>query len=278
MKSRVFISYTSADVHFAHSIQDAILRTPGATVIDLFNLSAEDSISASISNAIAASDFMIILVSPDALHAQWMIHEMETLTSIEWQQRAITVIPVKVRPCVVPQYLSRWPALDLTRSFERGLEQLVAMVQLAPAIDLSRLNGFEFENLIYELLRAYRFRKIRHGATLQDRRFDFIAEYQRKDPFGRNTTEQWVIEAKASRNRTDISTLNDFIGSFSYRRERHTALFVTATQLTSAAKEWIESLQKENAPRLIVLEGTDIVRLLLEKPKVAEKFFPREGI
>jgi len=174
--------------------------------------------------------------------------------------------------------LSRWHALDLTRSPPRGLERLVDMVRLAPSIDLARLGGSEFEHLVYDLLWAYGFRKIRHGDTLQDRGFDFIAEYRGKDPFGRDTTEQWVIEAKASRNRTDISALKEFIGSFSYRIERHTALFVTATQLTSAAKEWIASLQKQNAPRLLVLEGTDIVRLLLGKPKVAEKFFPPEGI
>lgn len=278
MKSRVFLSYASADEHFAHMIRDALLRANISTVVDPFSLSAGDSISASISKAIAASDFMIILVSPDALKSQWMMREMETLTSLEWQQRAITVIPVKVRPCVVPQYLSRWHALDLTRSLPRGLERLVGMVRLAPSIDLSRLGGQEFEHLVYELLRAYGFRKIRHGDTWQHRAFDFIAEYHGKDPFGRESTEQWVIEAKASRNRTDISALKEFIGSFSYRHERHTALFVTATQLTSAAKEWIASLQKQSAPRLLVLEGTDIVRLLLGKPKVAEKFFPPEGI
>lgn len=205
------------------------------------------------------------------------MREMEALTSLEWQQRAITVIPVKVCPCVVPLYLSRWNALDLTRSLERGLERLVRMVRLAPAIDLARLNGSEFEQLVYELLRAYGFHKIRHGETWQDTGIDFIAEYKGKDPFGRDTTEHWIISAKASRNRTDISALKEFIGSFSYRHERHTALFVTATQLTSAAKEWIGSLQKQRGPRLLVLEGTDIVRLLLGKSRVAEKFFLRRA-
>lgn len=278
MKSRVFLSYSSADEQFAHMIRDTLLHANIKTVVDPFRLDAGDSISSVISKAIAASDFMIILVSPDALRSQWMMREMETLTSLEWQQRAITVIPVKVRPCVVPQYLSRWRALDLTRSLPKGLERLVSMVRLAPNIDLARLRGAEFERLVFELLRAYGFRKIRHRDTWQDKGFDFIAEYKGKDPFGRETKEQWIIEAKASRNRTDISALKEFIGSFSYRQERRTALFVTATQLTTAAKEWIESIQKQNAPRLLVLEGTDIVRLLLGKPKVAEKFFPHEEV
>lgn len=258
-------------------IHEALTRESVSTVVDPFNLSVGDSISGSMTRAVAASDFMIILVSPDALKSKWMARELETLTSLEWQQRAITIIPVKVRPCVVPHYLSRWHVLDLTRSHLRGMDRLVGMVRLAPRIDLSSLGGKQFEHLVYELLRAYGFRKIRQGDTWQDRGFDFIAEYVSKDPFGRDKTEQWIVEAKAARNQTDISALKQFIGSFSYRSERHTALFVTATQLTSAAKEWIESLQKQGAPSLLVLEGTDIVRLLLSKPKVAEKFFPVEG-
>lgn len=277
MKSRVFISYAAPDEHYARMIRDALSRDNVSTFVDQFSLSIGDSINSAIGKAIAASDFMIILVSPDALASEWMRREMETLTSLDWQQRAITVIPVKVRPCVVPQYLSRWHALDLTRSPPRGIERLVAMVRVAPAIDLARLDGRRFEHLVYELLKAYGFRKIRSGESWQDRGFDFVAEYTGKDPFGRDTTEQWLVEAKVSRNQTDISALRHFIGSISYRSERNTGLFVTATQLTSAAREWIASLQKQGAPRLLVLEGTDIVRLLLSKPKVAEKFFPVEG-
>lgn len=277
MKSKIFLSYASPDEQYAQMIRDALTRHNLLTIVDPFSLSAGDSIFGSITKAIAASDFMIILVSPDALKSDWMLREMETLTALEWQQRAITVIPVKVRPCVVPQYLSRWHALDLTRSLQRGLDRLVSMVRLAPNIDLAQLDGKKFENLVYELLKAYGFRKIRQGDTWQDRGFDFIAEYAGKDPFGRERTEQWIVEAKASHNQTDISALKHFIGSFSYRTESHTALFVTATQLTSAAKEWIASLHKQGAPPLLVLEGTDIVRLLLNKPKVAQKFFPTEG-
>lgn len=277
MKSRVFLSYSIADEHFARQIRDAFESANLPVAVNPFGLSPEDSISNSISKAIAASDFMILLVSPDALRSQWMMRELEALTSREWQQRAITVIPVKVQPCVVPQYLSRWHVLDLTRSMHRGLERLVNMVRVAPRIDLSHLTPSEFEGLVYQLLRAYGFRKIKHEFASHDRGFDFMAEYTTKDPFGRNTTEQWIIEAKASRNKTDISALQAFIGFSSWRQERLSALFVTATQLTSAAKEWISSLQKQNAPRLIVLEGTDINRLLLGRPKVAERFFPEEG-
>lgn len=278
MKPKIFLSYTHKDEYFVRLIRDAFLHANMSTAMDLFSFSEGDSISVSISNAIAASDFMIILISPEALKSQWMMREMETLTSLEWQQRAITVIPVKVRPCVVPKYLSQLHALDLTRSLPKGIERLVNMVRLAPSIDLLNLRGHDFEYLVHELLRAYGFRKIRRTDSWQDRGFDFVAEYHGKDPFGRLTIEQWVIEAKATRNRTDISALKEFIGSFSYRNEHQTALFVTTTQLTSAAKEWITALQKKNFQRLLILEGTDITRLLLGKPKVAKKFFLEEAI
>jgi hypothetical protein len=276
MKSRVFLSYSLADQPFAHQIQAALASANVRVAIEPFGLSPGDSISESIGKAVAASDFMILLISPDSLKSDWMLREVEALTSGEWQQRAITIIPVKVRACVVPKYLSQWHVIDLSRSLDRGLERLVNVVRIAPYIDLSRLGGVDFERLVYELLRAYGFRRIKHVYGSQDRGFDFLAELHAKDPFDRETTEQWTIQVKSSRNKTDISALQEFFGSSSWRPEKPNALFVTATQLTSAAKEWISSMPKHNVPRLIILEGTDITRLLLGKPKVAERFFPTD--
>jgi hypothetical protein len=276
MKPRVFLSYSIADARFAHQIQGALVRANVRVAIEPFGLSPRDSISESISKAVAASDFLILLISPDSLKSDWMTHEVEALASGEWQQRAITVIPVKIRPCVVPKYLAQWHVIDLSRSLDRGLERLVNVVRIAPHIDLSKLRGEEFVRLVYELLRAYGFRRIKHAYGAPDRGFDFMAELHAKDPFGRETTEQWTIQVKSSRNKTDISALKEFFGFSSWRPEKPNALFVTATQLTSAAKEWISSMPKHNVPRLIILEGTDITRLLLGKPKVAERFFPAD--
>jgi len=274
MKARIFLGYSTADESFAREIQRALVKANVRVAVQPFELSHGDSISDSISKAITTSEFVILLISPDSLRSDWMMREVESLTSREWQQRAITVIPVKIRPCVVPKYLSEWHVIDLSRSFERGLDRLVNVMRIAPNIDISRLGEAEFERLVYELLRAYGFRKIKHSFSAHDRGVDFMGEFHARDPFGRDIAEQWVIQIKTSRNKTDIHALQEFISFSSWRSEQPNALFITTTQLTSAAKEWIATFPKHNVRRLIILEGTDINRLLLGKPKVAEKFFP----
>src|SRR5688500_12625133 len=129
MKPRVFLGYSIADERFAHQIQDALVRANVRVAVEPFGLSPRDSISESISKTVAASDFLILLISPESLKTEWMTHEVEALASGEWQQRAITVIPVKVRPGIVPKYLAQWHVIDLSRSLDRGLERLVNVVR-----------------------------------------------------------------------------------------------------------------------------------------------------
>jgi hypothetical protein len=274
-RTKVFLSHAHEDAEVADRIGQALQEAGVSAFYHQLGLSPGDSINRAISSELSASDFVVLLLSPAALQSSWMMEEVETLARSEWRQRAISLIPVKIRPCRIPDFLYKWSIIDATRSFSRGMEKLVQVLRVAPYIDLYYLKPPQFEELVIALLKAYGFRKVKRASFMDEYAFDIVAEYRTKDPFGRSEVQEWLIEVKyhAGKIKTDISALREFLGAIALRKERAQALFVTASQLTSAAREWIESLDKRNAPPLTVLEGTDVIRLLLAKPRVANKFF-----
>jgi len=272
-RTKVFLSYAHEDSEQAEKMRLALQNEGVSAFHDRLGLLPGDSISSKISSELSAADFIVLLLSPAAIRSSWMMEELESLARFEWRQRAITLIPVKIRPCRTPEFLSKGQVIDATRSFTKGIERLVNVLHIAPEIDLNTLTPPKFEELVIELLKAHGFRKVKRASFINDYAFDIVAEYKTKDPFGRPITQEWLVEIKAFSRKTDIGALRSFLGSIALRKERSQALFITSSQLTSAAREWIQSLDRIGAPPLTVLEGTDIIRLLLAKPTVANKFF-----
>ena len=272
-KTKVFLSHAHEDADVANRIRQALQEAGVSAFYDQLDLSPGDSINRAISAELSASDFVVLLLSPAALQSSWLMEEVESLARSEWKQRAISLILVKIRPCRIPDFLYKWSIIDATRSFSRGMEKLVQVLRVAPYIDLYYLKPPQFEELVMALLKAYGFRRFKRAPFMDEYAFDIVAEYRTKDPFGRSEVQEWLVEIKSHAGKTDISTLREFLGAIALRKERTQALFVTASQLTSAAREWIESLEKRTTLPLTVLEGTDVIRLLLAKPEVANKFF-----
>jgi hypothetical protein len=272
-KPKVFLSYHREDADVADRLRSAMQNAGMSAFVEQFSLSPQDSIGKALSSGISASDFIVVLLSPAALHSSWMVEELKSLTSSEWRQRAISLILVKIRPCQIPEFLSGWVTIDATRSFPKGIEKLVELLCTATKINLYQLGPHQFEDLVIDLLKAYGFRNVKRAPFIHESGIDIFTEYRTKDPFGRPQVQDWVVEVKSHTQKTDISSLREFLGAISLRKERIHALFVTSSQLTSAAREWIEGLDKKGAPPLTVLEGTNVIGLLLEKPKVIQKYF-----
>jgi restriction endonuclease Mrr len=135
---------------------------------------------------------------------------------------------------------------------------------------LDRLAPPQFEALIGDLLRAYGFKQVRR-ALGADGGFDFSAQVVKKDPFGRAEIVEWLVEVKSTRRQTDISSLRAFLGALSLRKEH--GLFVTAGQVTSPAKNWLEQVSRSGAPRVSLIEGPEVKRLVLAKPGLVAKYF-----
>lgn len=272
-RPKIFISYAEKDKEIANTILDRLQQAgfePWNTPIESDSL---NSLKSAIRNRIDSSDYIIILISQAALDSAWVQYEMEQAVSKEWSQREIMVLPIKIEQCKLPSYLKKFQWLDLSENLENGLEKIIVQLEMALKIDLRKMNGNYFKNLMVDLLKAYGFKEKKMHLFRDEREYDLIAYFPRKDPFGRIENETWIIEIKGEKYKTELRSLHNFIASLVMFKEPVRGLFITSGQLTSDAKAWLDREIDMRKVAISVLEGTDIKRLLLKKKELLTKYF-----
>lgn len=268
-----FISYSYKDSEVADRIANQLNQANISIFQDKLSLQAGSSISNTIRSELSTSDYLILLLSPEALESNWVTHELEYAIGKDWRERAITVIPIKVKPCKIPSYIASWSLIDATRNLDNAIKKLIELLRAAPEVNFEKFTPIEFEKLVHDLLKEYKFKNIQPASSFRDHGYDFIAFHEDKDPFGRKEVTEWIVEVKAYKSRTDLSSLHSFAGSLSLRGESVRGLFITSSQLTSSAHEWLEQMQKKGGPRISVLESTELKRLILAKKRLISKYF-----
>lgn len=271
-RPKLFVSYAETDSEKANIILDRLSQSGFNPLILHNELSSGASIQSAIRNQLDTSDYFIILISQDALNSNLLNYEMEEVFK-EWSQREIMVLPIKIKPCNMPFYLNKVQWLDLSKNFETGLNKMIEQLEMAVKIDLRILNVNKFENLIVDLLKAYGFKERKMHLFRDDWGYDLIARFPRKDPFGRIQNETWIVEIKATKFKTELKSLHNFIASLIMFKEPVQGLFITSGQLSSDAKAWLDKEKNMKKVAISVLEGNDIKRLLLKKKKLIGKYF-----
>ena len=272
-RPKIFISYSRQDIEVANIILDRLHQANFKPLNTPIESNSIDSIKTTIRNQIYSSDYFIILISQSALKSEWVKFEMEQVVSKEWSQREIIVLPIKIEPCNMPEYLKEFQWLDMSKNFELGMKKMIVQLEMALKFDLRKLNENNFENLIFDLLKAYGFKERKMHLFRDEWEYDLIAHFPRKDPFGRIENETWIIEIKSEKYKTELRSLHNFIASLVMFKEPARGLFITSGQLTSDAKAWLDREINMKKVAISVLEGTDIKRLLLKKNKLVTKYF-----
>lgn len=270
-RSKIFLSFAASDREIAYKFRQRIFKSGDLMSFDITDLEPSDQWVSSLRSKIAAADIFLLFLSPDALASKWVQHDLEYVTSKELRQRLVTLVPIKVRPCTVPDYLASWLVIDGTKDIDRAVERVASLVELAPSVQIERLNPRDFESFIKDLMGAYGFKKIQSQNIGRDFGFDFKAETALRDPFGRIETVNWIVEARSHASKPDVAALQTLLGAMSIRGER--GLFITANQLTSPAKEWLQRVTSNRQLQVTIIEGAELKRLALEKPKVIAKYF-----
>lgn len=275
---QVFLSYASADEEVARRIADQ-LRIQGVRVwFDQYELRFGDSIASAIEHAISASDYLVILLSPHSVNSRWVRTELNATLAQELTTRDITLLPVLIADCEIPSLLASRRYLDLRYNLEQGVRQLVKQIGLVPNIDFSQLDAKSFEQLIVDLLRALGFTEMQREWRIADRSVDIKTLYSRTDPFGVKVTETWLVEVRFYRkSRADLKSIHQLTSYLSTLPEQFKGLLVTNGQITSTARQWLESLQGRSRIEIRVLDGTDLKRLLLQHEDLVHKYFTRSA-
>ncbi len=276
---QVFLSYSSSDREIAQRIVDE-LRQKGVRVwFDTYELQSGDSIVKAIKNAISASDYLVVLLSPNSVNSTWMQQELATALSSDLTTRDITLLPVVIEDCEFPPSLARYQYLDLRTDFDRGVARLVEQITIAPEVEFSELDWKSFENLVVDLLTELGFKDIEQEWAVSDYGVDLKAQYSYSDPFGVEVTDTWLAEIKFYRQaRADLKSIRQLAGYLSGLPTRSKGLLITNGQLTSAARDLLKSIGERNPIEIRVIDGTELKRLLLQHRNLIEKYFIQDRV
>ncbi len=274
---QVFLSYASADKKIAHKIVNELRKRGIRVWFDAYELQHGDSIVKAIENAISASDYLVVLLSPNSVNSVWVQKELGATLSTELTSRDITLLPVLIADCDIPPILASYQYFDLRTDFEQGVARLVEQISIVPEIDFSELDWISFENLIVDLLTKLGFKDIEREWASAGPEVDFKAIYSRFDPLGVEVTETWLIEVKFYRqSRADLRSIRQLVDYLLRHPIRSKGLLITNGQLTSAAKDWLKLAEAKNRIEIRVIDGTELKRLLLQHIDLVNKYFVKE--
>ena len=273
---KVFLSYASEDRDTAIRIAEGLGKLGVQTWFDAVPLG--QSFSKRITEAISASDYLVLLLSPHALASDWVKYELDAaLMAKELTARDITILPVLIADTEIPGFLKGIVYLDCRKNIEQGIERLVEQISAAPEIDFSRLTPEKFENLVAELLARLNFTNITRPRRSIETGYDIKAEYIRTDPFELTVTETWLVECKFyQRSRADLKVISQFLIYLSTLGPNSHGLLVINSQLTSVAQEHLANLKLKMGIDVRVLDGTELKRLLIKHKDLVSKYFKQD--
>jgi hypothetical protein len=272
----VFLSYAADDREFAIRIAEA-LEARGVNVWYDLSVPIGDSLSDLIFQLISASDYLVVLISPNTKGSDWVTYELTTAVSKQLTARDITIVPVLIADAEIPGFLNTYQHLDCRKDVERGIERLIDQISAAPDIDFSRLTPEAFEGLVADLLARLDFTNIARPSAIKDVGYDIRADYQRTDPFGLTTTETWLVECKFyQRSRADLRTIAQFLVTLFMLERSNRGLLVMNSQLTSVALEHLANFKSKTGTDVKVIEGPELKRLLIKHRDLIRKYFVKD--
>jgi hypothetical protein len=272
-RPKVFLSYATEDKTFAERIAKA-LEARGVSVWYDRPVHVDSSLLQRISEVISASDYLLVLISSHMKRSDRLMHELATGVKKELTARDITILPVLIADVEMPGFLQSYQYFDCRTNTERRIERLIDQISAAPEIDFGRLTPQLFESLVADLLIRADFTNVVRTAAFKDVGYDFKADFQRKDPFGVDSTETWLVECKFYRqSRADLKSISQFLVRLSLLESNNRGLLITNSQLTSVALEHLAVLRSKTGKDLRVIAGPELKRLLIRHEDLVTKYF-----
>lgn len=270
---QVFLIYARGDREVARQIFQKIEAEQISIYVNECELQSEDSIAKCLENTISAQDYLLVLVSSNSINSPWFQRELGEILSTDLTLRDITLLPVLVSDCQLPEFLWSHQFLDLRNNFDGGLNQLSEQIRMIPELDFSKLDAQDFEDLNQELLTDLGFEIVLDRSTV-DCGYDFIAYYSHFDPFNVKISETWIVQLKFySKQRASLHAIHELADCLSNSLSPAKGLLITNSHLTSAARQWLSLFDMKEKNLIRVVDGTELKRLLLQHKDIVVKYF-----
>jgi len=124
--AKVFISHSSLDKPFAKILCMDLEANGYVPWLDEWDIKVGESIPERISNGLEEADFVIVILSENAISSKWVEREWQTKYWNEIQHGRIHVLPLLLKDCKIPELLKTKKYADFRENFNIGLRDLLA--------------------------------------------------------------------------------------------------------------------------------------------------------
>ncbi|MDR0930321.1 MAG: toll/interleukin-1 receptor domain-containing protein [Clostridiales bacterium] len=125
---KIFISHATKDKPFAESLFVQLAEDGHDPWIDS-EICGGQSIPDEISKALDASDYILVILSPNSIESNWVKTEWQSMFWREIGENRIKVIPILLKDCEIPHLLKNKKYIDFREDFEAGMHGLTKAIQ-----------------------------------------------------------------------------------------------------------------------------------------------------
>ena len=122
---KIFLSHSSKDKQFVRWLNIDLRNRGHNTWMDEWEIKVGDSIPKKISHGIEECDFVIVVLTKEAVKSNWVENEWQTKYWDEVNEGKVKVLPVLLEECKIPTFLKIKKYADFTRGYSEGFDDLL---------------------------------------------------------------------------------------------------------------------------------------------------------
>lgn len=124
-RKEIFISHSSKDKQYAKWLAVDLANAGHKPWLDEWDIKAGESIPKKINDGIRDSDFVVVVLTDNAVKSNWVEREWHAKYWDEIQQGMVRVVPALFSDCTIPTLLKMKKYADFRHSYSDGFEDLV---------------------------------------------------------------------------------------------------------------------------------------------------------
>ena len=141
--AKIFLSHSSKDKQFVFQLGEDLKALGHEPWLDEWEIKVGECIPSKIDHAIGEADYVIIVLSPDAVKSGWVEREWQSKYWDEIEQNKTFVLPVLLKNCKIPNLLKAKKYADFRKNHRLGLVKLMGTIapvfeSPSPTVDIQR--------------------------------------------------------------------------------------------------------------------------------------------
>ncbi len=270
--STVFIAFAHADAGVAHALADALRSKGMTTTLDDQTIEPGERWADRLRSEFATVDFVLFLVSARFLSNVWAYQSTSASLVQAMRVMSTAFVAVALDDSARHSDLNRLICLDLRDASDARCSDIAGRFRNVADLSLSTLSAPKFERLVLSLFTDRGFDAIdTSGQT--DQWWDFLLHRRNAQSHDPRGSQKLFVECKYyAHQRPGIRELSELYEQANSLPPDCRALLATNSRLTSVARDWLARHERESEgkPRLDILDGPELTRMLLADPAMAE--------